>query len=72
MKTNYVKAKNTKQNNKCGLFGYKDETINHIMSESGKLAQREYKTKHDWVIKLIYSELYKKLKVDHSAKWYMH
>ena len=33
-----------------------------IISECGKLMQREYKTRHDWVDKVIYKKLYKKLK----------
>ena len=27
----------------------RDETSNHIISERSKLAQKEYKTRHDWV-----------------------
>ena len=29
-------------------------------------------TRHDWVGKVIHWELYKKLKFDHTNKWYMH
>ena len=32
----------------------------------------EYKTRHDWVGKVIHWELYKKLKFDHTNTWYMH
>ena len=35
------------QNRKCRLSGDRDETINHIISECNKLAQKEYKTSHD-------------------------
>ena len=49
-----------------------DETINHIINECSKLAQKEYKTIHDWVKKVIHWELCKKLKFDHTTKWYMH
>ena len=38
----------TQQNSKCRLCGDIDETVNHI-SECNKLAQKEYKTCHDWV-----------------------
>ena len=31
-----------------------------------------YKSKHDWVEKVIYRELCKKFKFDHTNKWYMH
>ena len=43
-----------------------------MTSECSKLAQREYKTRHDWVGKVIHKEMCKKLKFDHTNKWYMH
>ena len=72
--TNYVKAKidRTQQNSKCSLYGERDETITHIISECRKLAPKEYKTKQDWVGKVIQLELGKKLKFDHMNRWYMH
>ena len=60
------------QNSKCRLGGERDEMINHIISECSKLAQREYKTRHDWVGKVIHWEMCKKLKFDQMNKWYMH
>ena len=73
----------TQQNNKCWCIrllcdwwfrlyhhiGDRDETINHIISECSKLAQKEYKTRHNWVI---YREMCNKFKFDHTNKWYMH
>ena len=49
IRTNYVKAKldKTRQNSRSRLCGDRDETINHIISECNKLAQKEYKTWHD-------------------------
>ena len=44
--------------------------MKHI-SEYNKLAQKEYKTSHDWVGKVIHYELCKRLKFDHTAKWCM-
>ena len=74
LRTNHIKARRdkTQQNSRCRLCGDRDETINHIISECNKLAQKEYKTRHDWVGKVIYWELCKKLKFDHTNKWYMH
>ena len=46
--------------------------INHIISECRKLAQKEYKARHNWVGKVIHWEMCKKLKSDHTNKWYMH
>ena len=45
IKTNHIKARidKTQQNSKCRLCSDRDETINHIISECSKLAQKEYK-----------------------------
>ena len=50
IRTNYIKVRidKTQQNSKYRLCGDRDETINYI-SECGKLVQREYKSRHDWV-----------------------
>ena len=71
--TNYIKARidKTPQNSKCRLCGDRGETINHIISECSKLAQKEYKARHDWVGKVINREMCKKFKFDHANKWYM-
>ena len=60
------------QSSNCRLCGDRDETINHIISECSKLAQKEYKARHDWVGKVIDWEMRKKFKIDHTNKWYMH
>ena len=54
------------------LCGEEDEKINRIISQCGKLVQTEYKSRHDWVGKVIHWELYKKLKFDQTNKWYRH
>ena len=73
IRTNHIKTRIDKkqQNSRCGLCGERDEMINHLISESSKWAQKEYKTWHDWVGKVIHWELCKKLKFDHMNKWYM-
>ena len=45
------KAIRTNHINKTANIGYAvtDETTNHIISECNKLAQKEYKCRHDWV-----------------------
>ena len=42
LRTNLIKARidKTQQNSKCRLCGDRDETINHIISECSKLAQK--------------------------------
>ena len=72
IKTKKARLDKTQQNSKCRLYGVRDETINHIISECSKLAQKEYKTRHDWVGKVIHWEMCKKFKFDHTNKWYMH
>ena len=74
IRTNHIKARidKTQQNSRCRLWGDRDETINHIISERSKLAQKEYKTRHDWVGKVIHCQLCKKFKFDHTARWYMY
>ena len=71
IKTNYIKVKidSTQLNSKCKLCREKDEVINHIVRECSKLAQKEYKTRYDWVGKVIHGEVSKRLKFDHAARW---
>ena len=59
VRTNHIKARidKTQQNSKSRLCGDKDETINHIINECCKLAQKEYKTRHDLVGKVIHWEM---------------
>ena len=74
IRTNQIKARidKTLHNCRCRLPGDRDETINHIISECSKLAQKEYKNWHDWVGKMIHWESCKKFKFDHTYKWYLH
>ena len=57
---------------KCRLCGNRDETVNHVLCKCSKLAQWEYKTRHDWVGKVIHWKLCKQLNFDHTTKLYMH
>ena len=74
LRTNHIKARinKTQQNCKCRLCGHRDESINHIINECSKLAQREYEARHEWVGKVIHWEMIKKFKFDHTNKWYIH
>ena len=73
MRTNYIKAEidNMQQNWKYRLCGDRDETINQIIRKCSKLVQNEYKTKHDWVGKVIHWESRKRIKFDLADKWYV-
>ena len=74
IRTNHIKARidKTQQNSKCRLCGDREGTINYIIRECSKLVQKEYKTRHEWVGKVIHWEMCKKLKFYHTNKWYMH
>ena len=74
VRTNHIKARidKSQQNSKYRQYGDRDETINHIISECSKLAQKEYKARHDRVGKVINWKMCKKFKFDHTNKWYMH
>ena len=45
--------------NKCRLYGDKNQKVNHMISEYSKLSQKKYKTKQNWVGKVIHWELCK-------------
>ena len=49
--TNLMKARiyQTREESKCRMCRKVDESINHIVSECPKLAQKEYKRRRDWV-----------------------
>ena len=69
IRTNHIKARIDKmqQNSRCMLFGDRNETINYIISECSKLQQKVYKTRHNWVGKVIHWEM----EFNHTNKWYM-
>ena len=46
------------------------ETINYIICECSKLAQKVHKTRHDLIGKEIHRQLCKNF--NHTNKWYMH
>ena len=53
LRTNTIKAniEKTQEDSKCRMCKQKEETVRHIVSECPKLAQREYKRRHDCVAK---------------------
>ena len=75
IRTSYIKTKidKTQQSCKCRLCDDRDETMNLIIiSECSKLAQKQCKTRYDWVVEVIHWELCKEFKFDHTARWFMH
>ena len=52
------------------MCGEKGETISHLVSECGKLAQREYKKRHDNVARYVHWQLCSKGGLERAEKWY--
>ena len=75
LRTNYRKATIEKSTNilMCRLCKEKEETVSHIVSECSKIAQTEYKKRHDRVATTIHWALCKKYpthgKMDHRSAW---
>ena len=49
-----------------------DESINHIVSGCSKLAQKEYKRRHDNLAKIVHWKLARKCNFEAADKWYEH
>ena len=62
MKTNLVKAKidKSQKDTLCRLCKKADESIDHVVSGCSKLAQKEYKRKHDNLGKIVHWKLTRK------------
>ena len=74
LRTNQIKAKidQSPADDKCRMGGNANETINHLTNECAKMAQKEYKRRHDLVGKKIHWEICRKFGVEVSKKWYQH
>ena len=59
IRTNNIKAKieKTQENSKCRLCGKLEGSVKIMLNECGKLAQKEYKRRHDWFGKKIHWEI---------------
>ena len=59
VRTNYVQHKidKTAQSPFCRMRDKKSETISHIVSGCKKLAQKEYKRRHDNVARIVHEKL---------------
>ena len=74
LRTNYRKAKIEKSGGdpKCRLCKERDETVSHLVSECSKIAQTEYKKRHDKVAAAVHWSICKRHGLPHSEKWYDH
>ena len=74
LRTNIIKTKIDKTNDcsLCRLCKEADETVTHIASQCSKLAQLEYKARHDKVAQALHWELCRKNDLQHEKNWYEH
>ena len=75
IRTNNIKAKidKTQENSKyriCAKAG--GGSVNRVLSECSKLAQKEYKRRHDWFGTKIHWEICRKYAIEVKEKWYEH
>ena len=74
IRTNLVKAKIDKSqgDSLCRLCKKADESIDHIVSGCSKLAQKEYKRRHDNLGKIVHWKVAKECRFEVASKWYEH
>ena len=74
IRTNYVKYHIYKSvdSPSCRMCGETGETISHIVSECSKIAQREYKRRHDNIATMVHWKLCQKFNLEKPEKWYLH
>ena len=74
IRTNYIKfnVNKTVESPISRMCGEKGESIGHIVSECEKLAQAEYKRRHDNVARIFHWTLCGKHDLERGANWYEH
>ena len=56
----------------CRMCGTRNDTISHTVSECGKLAQKEYKRRHDNVGRYVHWQFCEKLGFNKARLWFKH
>ena len=74
IRNNVIKGKidKSQEQTKCRMCSKANETINHTVSECSKLAQREYKRRHDLIGRRIQWEICGANGIYVKSKWYEH
>ena len=74
IRTNLVKAKidKSQRDSLCRVSREADESIDQIVSGCSKLAQKEYKRRHDNLGKIVHWKLARKCNFEAADKWYEH
>ena len=72
IRTNNIKAKidKTQENSKCRMCEKTEESANYVLSKWSKLAQKEYKRRHDWFGTKIHLEIHRRYGIEVKEKWY--
>ena len=63
LRTNWIRKNVDGQeiSEKCKTYGERDESVTHLIAECKKLAQKEYKQRHENIAKIVQLELCQKL-----------
>ena len=74
LRTNYVKFHIDKsiESPMCRMCAQKGESVSHLVSECTKLAQREYKRRHDNVARYVHWKISEKNNLERGKEWYNH
>ena len=74
IRTNYINRHIDKriESPLCRMYGKRGESVQRIISEREKLAQKEYKKRRDNVAKRIHWKLCKKHALERKERWYNH
>jgi hypothetical protein len=74
LRTNTIKAKidKTTDDSKCRLCKEKEETVDHLVSACSKIAQTDYKERHNKVASMLHWNLCKKYNIPAADKWWEH
>ncbi len=74
MRTKAICAKidRTSTDSKCRLCKEKDETVDHLVSACSKIAQTDYKERHNKVATMLHWNLCKKHDIAANNNWWEH
>ena len=74
LRTNWVKKHidGREVSDKCRLCGVRDESVEHLVAECEKVAQTEYKQRHDSIARIVHLEMCQKYGLIGEMKWYNH
>ena len=74
LRNNAVKAKidRLQKDSLCRMCRQKDGTVNHLLGDCPKLAQKEYRRRHDGVAKALQWDSCGQYEFERNDKWYEH